>query len=77
MHMADKKLPIAWWEECLRNQRSFLKREEAALATQEDRVTRLRREIEFEEQRFATAKAAGRDAYSHNYKRREKPCGMN
>ena len=75
--MAEKKFPIKWWEDCLRNAKISLSKEESALAAQEDRVIRLRANIEFEERRVMKAKANKRDSYSDNYSRKDKPCGLN
>ena len=72
MTMAEKKLPIEWWEGCLRNRKINLEREVATLLSQEEKVARLRLDIEFEESRIKKAKSNGRDSYSDNYGKSKK-----
>ena len=70
------KMPMAWHEECLRNQRTHYERELARLKVMQDELERTRVDINIYEYQIAKAKEQGKDGFDRE-KFNRKRAGMN
>ena len=63
---AKKSFPIAWHKECLANEKFHLEREIHQIHEMQERIDRLKANVEFYERQIVTAEAQGREEFDSN-----------